>query len=160
MKINLFKIISLLPLSMRRLSWERKLVERSHSKEIKKAREDKDHLKLEELRHTCQFEIETIAGEEEEFFTNQLVNKARRLRVPVPTYLDEDRNISNSDYWEIRAGIPYYLTPLGISKIRDDIRKEERWRLEVRASRVVWLSAIIGILGALTGLVAVWLKRQ
>ena len=157
MKINLFKIINLLPLSMKRLSLERKLVKKSYSKEIKKAREDKDNRKLEELRRDCQFEEETITDEEDELFTNQLVNKARRLRVPVPTYLDEDGNISNSDYWEIRAGIPYYLTPLGISKLQEDIRKEERWK---REGYVVWVSTIIGIISALTALIAVWHRRQ
>jgi hypothetical protein len=142
---------------MKRLSLERKLVKKSYSKEIKKAREDKDNRKLEELRRDCQFEEETITDEEDELFTNQLVNKARRLRVPVPTYLDEDGNISNSDYWEIRAGIPYYLTPLGISKLQEDIRKEERWK---REGYVVWVSTIIGIISALTALIAVWHRRQ
>ena len=72
---------------MRRLYWQKKLIEKSYSKEIKKAREDKDCRKLEELSRDCQFEIEMIEEEEEELFTNQLVNKATRLRVPVPKLL-------------------------------------------------------------------------
>lgn len=144
---------------MRRLYWQKKLIEKSYSKEITKAREDKDNRKLEELSRDCQFEIEIIEEEEEELFTNQLVNKATRLRVPVPSYYNDESKRSDDWVKGSQTGA-LYLSPLGISKLREGIRKEERWRLEVRASRVVWLSAITGILGALTGLVAVWLKRQ
>lgn len=114
---------------------------------------------MEELSRDCQFEIEMIEEEEEELFTNQLVNKATRLRVPVPSYYNDESK--HSDDWVKGSNTgSLYLSRLGILKLREDIRKEERWRLEVRANRVVWLSAITGILGALTGLVAVWLKRQ
>lgn len=139
---------------MRRLSWQKKLVQRSFSKEVKKAREDQNIEKQEELSRDCQFEIEFIEEEKELLFSNRLIDKAKRLRVPLPTH-------TRPEYWvDGRNFGSRYLSPDGISKLRDDIRKEERWRLEVRASRVVWLSAITGILGALTGLVAVWLKRQ
>ena len=108
---------------------------------------------MEELERDCQFEIEFIEEEEELLFTNRLIDKAKRLRVPLPTH-------TRPEYWVKGTNTgSLYLTPDGISKLREDIRKEERWRLEVRAQKVVWLSAITGILGALTGLLAVWLRH-
>ena len=138
---------------MRRLSWQKKLIKKSYFKEIKKAKEDKKDSRLEELSRDCQFEIEFIE-EEDLLFTNRLIDKAKRLRIPLPTH-------TRPEYWvKGKNTSSLYLSPDGISKLREDIRKEERWRVEVRAQKVVWLSAITGILGALTGRLAVWLRHQ
>lgn len=42
-----------------------------------------------------------------------------------------------------------------MTAIRDEIRHELKARHEVRAQWVVWLSALTGVIGAITGLVAV-----
>jgi hypothetical protein len=46
----------------------------------------------------------------------------------------------------------------GITKVREEIRKEEKWRRETRANWAVLLSALGGVIGSITGLAAVLLK--
>ena len=49
----------------------------------------------------------------------------------------------------------WYLTVSGIREVRAEIRQAQKSRHEQRAHLVVWISAITGVIGAITGLVAV-----
>jgi hypothetical protein len=85
--------------------------------------------------------------------SRRLTRKAGLLRLPVPSRDGDD----GAQYWT-RSELSgrYYLTDYGVRKVRAEIRAE----LKARDERLLaWLglfvSAIVGVLGAITGLVAV-----
>jgi hypothetical protein len=80
--------------------------------------------------------------------TNYFLENAERLLIPVPSH--DETNWVESKYNKRR-----YLTTKGASELRAAIRKEkrERWeQLQVRAS------LLIGIMGTLIGIIALWKK--
>ena len=65
--------------------------------------------------------------------------------------------MANEDWVKGSEGY-WYLTPIGIAKLRKDKREEEKWRREGRAHQIQWVAAIGGVIGTITGLIAVLLK--
>lgn len=82
--------------------------------------------------------------------TDRLVGIARRLMVEVPSIKEEG-------CWEqcFKTTDRYVLTPKGIRIVREAVRNE----LDARSKRMLmWLTASIGVIGALTGMMAVIFK--
>ena len=91
---------------------------------------------------------------EDSFLTSNLLQKARRLRVPIPYIKNSDG--TESDLWhEGRQTGGWYLSTAGIRRLRQEIRQELKDRHESRSRYLVWLTALTGIIGSVTGLVAV-----
>lgn len=137
-----------------RLHWQRILVDRAYRKDMELALKAKDREKVHDLEHNRRFEISFIEEEEDQLLTNNLIRSARRLRVPIPHRFDADGK--PSEFWcegQYLGG--WYLTDSGISKVREEVRKELRARHDSRAQWVAWVSALTGVIGALTGLIAV-----
>lgn len=137
-----------------RLAWSRSLIEDDYARELTNARQAKDREKVAYLESTRRFELELQQEEEDDHITKKLRLKANRLRVPVPHVRSADGSLSDQWYEGSQTG-RWYLTDLGIRTLREEIRKEQKARHESRAQLTVWLSALTGILGAITGLVAV-----
>ena len=97
-----------------------------------------------------------IEEELEEIFTKRLVKKARRWYVPIPPH-PYGRDTYEDENWERghATGI-WYLKPEGVSKVRNLMREEKKWR---RDYLIGWVGPLIGLIGALTGLISVWLRR-
>jgi hypothetical protein len=94
---------------------------------------------------------------ESRYHSRQLLNRARKLRLPVPATFDGDK--LTADYR--RSGLDghrYFLSPVGEQKVRLAIREEEKYRSEVWTKRIPYLTAITGLVGAITGLVALLSK--
>jgi len=49
-----------------------------------------------------------------------------------------------------------FLSRKGIASVRQAIREERKWRMEKRSSWIVFVTAIAGLIGTLTGLLAVY----
>ena len=121
---------------------------RLYDKCIKKAkaegekREEIEILKSEEsgIFFEIQDEIQSL-------ITSHLANVAQRHFLPVP-----DRN--DDDMWN-KFGYRKVLTDKGISQIRKTIRREKKER---RDTYMPWIAAFTGLIGALTGLLAIILK--
>lgn len=86
---------------------------------------------------------------------------AQRLRVPEPALMLDDITTENiniddwfTDDWIRSSEGPFYLSQKGFKKLRQDIREELLRRREVRFPWVSWLTACTGLLGTLTGLIA------
>ncbi|MBI5453613.1 MAG: hypothetical protein HY956_03195 [Deltaproteobacteria bacterium] len=79
-----------------------------------------------------------------------LINKAERMSIPTPPITDKDDLWESSNY----TG-RWFLTTKGIAKVRQLIRQEQKVRLEIASH---WAGIIIGIIGAITGLIAVIMK--
>lgn len=103
---------------------------------------------VQSLRSQMAFELHVLDDTKEAAFTERLLRQAARLRVPVP--------LGTSQYWrESDADRARVLTREGIQQLRAEIRKEQRWRGERRSQWVVWITALTGLVGALTGMLAV-----
>lgn len=143
-----------------RLQWAKKKVDREFSEKIEEARNTKEEDLVARLQDEHSFELAIIWEDQESFYTDQLLKKARRLRVSIPPI---PKSIGFLEYepsedWTRGPQGSWCLTVAGIAKVREEIRREEKWRREGRAHWVLWLSAIGGVIGSLTGLVAVFLK--
>lgn len=136
-----------------RLAWQRTLLDRAYAKDISAARKLKDTEEVASLESAHQFEIELLDEEEDAYLTKTLLAKARRLHVPFPHIYNKDK--TESEHWcEGQNTGRWHLTVRGMAAVRKEIRREVKARYEVRAHWVVWLSALTGVIGAITGLVA------
>ena len=151
----LLRIINKLPLPTGlRLAWDRLLLERAYARDIATAQNSSDSTRVEELESNRRFELERHDEEEDSHLTHRLLARARRLRLPIPHVYNPDNTVS--EYWrEGRHSGRWLLTTQGVAALRDEIRRELKARHELRAHWVVWLAALTGLIGAITGLVAV-----
>jgi hypothetical protein len=82
--------------------------------------------------------------------TNFLRSEANRLIIPIPDFSDKSR-------WDMSNTMGFgYLTAFGINELRTAIRAERKLR---REALLMWLpaaGAVTGLIGAMTGLIAVW----
>jgi hypothetical protein len=90
-----------------------------------------------------------ITDEIERFVSDHLVTQANRLFIPIPERTEE------AMWRESSYGEGHLLTSRGISTLRVSIRTEQKARREFV---VTVLATLIGIIGAITGLVAVFHK--
>jgi len=80
------------------------------------------------------------------------INKANKMYAPIPEKPNGDMN----EYWHrLYYKKTYCLTDEGIKQVRRNIRDEIVQRWELRKMRFSWINALPGIIGALTGLMAV-----
>lgn len=150
----LYRIINRLPVPrLTRLRWQEILLDRHYSRDIRIAKKKGDRNEVASLESAHHYESELNDQEAALIHTRQLVNQARRLRVPIPPHGEKD------GFWEEASQLgSWHLTEAGNVAIREAIRKELVWRREQRAHWITVFSTSIGIIGALTGLVAVLRK--
>lgn len=130
--------------------------ERQYRKEIIAARQAKDSARAEELRQFHLLDLQEEYEWEEVKFTRKLVRRARQLRVDIPP---RPVNDWTSEHWILsQSQGDWYLTSAGINIVREAIRTEKRWQREQRAHYITWFTAIAGLIGTITGLVAVLSK--
>lgn len=104
-----------------------------------------------------QFEYQFLEEDEASFHSRQLLRRARELRIPTPSVFNGD--VLSADYQ--RSGVDghrYFLSLTGEQKVRAAIREEEKYRSERWARRIPYITALSGLIGTITGLVALLLK--
>lgn len=144
---------NLLPTSTR-LAWSRSAIQRSYGKEIAAARRAENISEIAALESAERWELQLQEEAEDGYLTSRLLSQARRQKVPIPYFRYSDGSESDHWYQGSQTG-GWYLTTLGISSLRREIRLEQKARHESLALYLPWLTAIIGIIGTVTGLVAV-----
>lgn len=100
-----------------------------------------------------QFEYQSLEEDEASFHSRQLLGRARKLRIPTPQVFEG--NVLSADYR--RSGVDghrYYLSLEGEQRVRSAIREEEKYRSERWARRIPYITALSGLIGTITGLVA------
>jgi hypothetical protein len=95
----------------------------------------------------------TVLQDIEIFLTDQLCDELFKFDLAIPSQRDEE-------IWEHDDANRYWLTPLGRNSLRKLIDAEKARRFEVKTLWVTkfWLplfAALVGIIGAITGFVAV-----
>ncbi len=109
---------------------------------------------VEALRSEWSFEAGMLKEELEAIATNKLRKQAHRLKVPFPSppYGSDE---FETEEW--KRGIHFgewYLKPSGHVKVRAAIRAEQKER---REAWLAWVAPATGLIGAITGLIAVLL---
>ena len=124
---------------------------RLYRRVIAEAERKNDPEEVNNLYSEWHSESAPIEEELQQVQTRRLVNKARRMLLPVPG-IPMDK--SEDENW-IRGTFTrsWHLKAEGFTRVRAAIRAESKER---REASIAWATLIIGILGALTGLVAVW----
>lgn len=151
---SLLRLVAKLPIPTGvRLAWKRALLDRVYTKDIAQARKHRNAEEIESLtRDHCQI-LDRHDEEEDVFITKKLLAKASRLRVPIPDRYKEGK--IESEYWyESYHTGKWSLTNHGVAALREEIRRELKARHELRSQWIVWLSVLTGVIGAITGLVA------
>jgi hypothetical protein len=110
-------------------------------------RASKTPSEIQELGDEAYGEIYPLEEEVKIATSRDWERRAAKLLLPVPSR-DEDGMWQNSDVFEYA----WYLTPLGITKVRNLIREELSAR---RKAFLEMVTPLTGIIGAATGLVAV-----
>lgn len=129
-----------------RLQRNRARISQLYKNEISSARQEKiSSDEIEKLRHEERFETELVDDAISELATRHLYQTAYRYLVPQPG-LDEEEMWEESPVTGKRL-----LTSKGISELRAAIRKERRERSE---HLWMWLAGLTGLVGALSGLMA------
>ena len=153
------RLISKIPMREEtRLSLHRNWLTKAYARDIAAARKQNDTEKLEKLVRDYRFELQLQDEDEDAYLTKSLLSKARRLRVPVPHRYNEDKTQSEHWYEGYYTG-SWFLTTSGIVALREEIRREIKARHEARSHWVVWLSSLTGVIGSITGLVALLIHK-
>ncbi len=94
-------------------------------------------------------EIVPLFEEIDSIKTRRFRQIANKLMIPLPDY-------NNKDFWEQRYyGYGQNLTTKGFWELKKLLRQEDRER---REGYMVWIAALTGIIGAITGLMAIIMK--
>jgi hypothetical protein len=117
-----------------------------------------NHDEIQCLLQDASFETDMAQEQIQIILSARLFHKVNRLGIPSPRYTDPD-----SDLWERSHRGQVYLSLKGQSELRSRIRQEEKERREatafwVKDILVPVLSVLLGIIGATTGLVAIFRK--
>ena len=119
---------------------------RAKREEAKRERKGRDE--IESIISMEMHEVELIDDDIESLEHSYLIESARRLLLPTPKF-----NVDNGAWVESRITGRVRLSRTSMMEVRSAIRKE---RKERREGAILWLTAFTGIIGALTGLIAVW----
>lgn len=132
-----------------RFQLRRALIIKGYAGELSAAVKERNFARLEELKGSQRFELDLVREEEAQHWTDIEIRKANRLYLSVPPLYNEDGSLS--DMWEDGTQLGYRLSYKGMAALRERIRDELKGR---RESWTAWASTLVGILGALTGLVS------
>lgn len=106
---------------------------------------------IRDLRRSEQWAVDLIDEEIDTLISDYYREQASRLLIPLPPLNADD---DPDGCWERNHQLGnLVLTRKGIFQIRSAIRDEKSAR---RDSILVWVTPVLGVIGAITGLVAVW----
>jgi hypothetical protein len=133
-----------------KLFCQKETVRSAFAEDIRKAQKEHRTKDVESLEYESFFEESLLDEEISILATDNLIRKARRHFVPIPTN-------EVDGMWEQCSKIStrYVLTNKGISELRSSLRKERKEKVELV---VIILATLTGVVGAVTGLVAVIMK--
>lgn len=133
-----------------------------HRRVEKEANEKRDSGLLEEWEGEHEWEFETIDIQIKENLSRDVLDQARELYLPTPSYSDKTKWVPDDEFLHTGAHF-WILTPETMIELNSAIRKERQARREV----IEWWIKVIGgfvailtgLLGAGIGLVAVWKRK-
>ncbi len=137
-------------LSLFKLHRERRKLRILIPRAAQEARRTGGESKARQVWDDAAFDFDEIDDKILGLITSYLVSKANQNFLPTPSVSDENEMWERCNF----TGI-YHLTDKGIREVREIIRKEINERMEMHSFWVPWLGLLIGLIGAITGLIAV-----
>lgn len=126
-------------------------LDKAYGREADVLRKGGKHEELQEKLAEWSADGQLAEHEIEEMVSQRLLQRARRLDVPIPSPLFA--KLEEDEFWD-RSNFTggYILTRKGRAMLRDAVRKEKRERFESKAR---WITLFTGIMGTAIGLVSV-----
>jgi hypothetical protein len=134
-------------IGLRRLNHERDKVVKDISKLKEDAKKTGGAKAAEEVWQSESFRIDMVDNKLLGLVTQYLLNKANKRFLPVPTVSEESGMWERNDF---TGG--YHLTDKGISEIRRMVRQDMKESIEIFTP---YVTTLFGLIGAVTGLIAV-----
>lgn len=156
--MNIIRLLNITPMpESMRLRLRRYFIDREVDQERRRFIKNGGHSTEFWDNGNWQLEYQFLEEDEASFHSRQLLGRARELRIPTPPVFVGD--VLSPDYQ--RSGLyghRYYLSLAGEQKVRSAIREEEKYRSERWARRIPYITALSGLIGTITGLVALLAK--
>jgi len=109
-----------------------------------------DAEQLRELSDNEIYELGTLDEKIHQLYSQHIIARAERYLLPIPEIQDPDGE------WEIgRITGGFCLQREALSSLLSAIRVEQNHRREAAQAKLMWMAASTGLIGAITGLVAV-----
>ena len=115
---------------------------------------------IHELYHDLAFWEWSLEDERADCLKRKLRREADRLHVGFPSYPVGDDHFAEDENWRHSMTVGHVLTTAGVARVRKEIREERTAR---RERFIAWapvltglVTALIGLLGVVVALVAVW----
>jgi hypothetical protein len=112
-----------------------------------------------EMRSINESEMDELGMNHEQIMdahTKRLTEIGYRLMIPVPSAWDTQ----DADKWEDGKLVYKYLSKKGLAELRASIRAERKARWELVVMWVPLFTLVVGLIGTVTGLVAVLNRGQ
>jgi hypothetical protein len=156
--MNIYRLLNITPMPEgMRLRLRRYFMEREVDQERRRFIKNEGHLTEFWANGHWQFEYQFLEEDEASFHSRQLLGRARELRITTPPLFVGD--VLSPDYQRSALdGHRYYLSLAGEQKVRSAIREEEKYRSERWSRRIPYITALSGLIGTITGLVALLAK--
>ena len=139
--------------SITRLFRQKERIRKLYANDIRKAQTNGNTSDdVHSIEESARFENQAIDEEIAIVATDNLIRKARREFVPIPPHTEDGMWVQCSVNSQ-----RYILTDRGISTLRSSLISDQKKRAEIA---VMVITALTGIIGVLTGLVAVILKLR
>jgi hypothetical protein len=131
-------------------SRESEQIRKSYLKDLDVAKKKGDREEIQSLLSALQYEQSEPEDKIKLLKTHYLISIADKLSLPTPPITEKDERWEKGDFLD-----RYVLTNKGITELRGLIRQENKEKHEIILR---WIPIIIGLIGAITGLVAVLKK--
>ncbi|MDP3027901.1 MAG: hypothetical protein Q8O04_00075 [Deltaproteobacteria bacterium] len=135
--------------SLFKLSRQRREIDRYYKKQYAEAKKTSDNKKIGDISSVAPHELEEVDDEIHYLEQRYLISIATRMLLPVPPVISEEKG----GRWE-QSDVTgkWQLTSEGMRELRQLIRTEKKESTELLTR---WITIIVGLIGAITGLVAV-----
>jgi hypothetical protein len=131
---------------LRRLTRKRALFDSGYQRDLKAAIERRNKDEISDLKQGGSIEWCIQTAEIEALKSARLVTQANRFMLPIPAVNQPEED----GPWEFEPHFGYrYLTREAMHNLRRQIREEQHER---RQAYSFWITGVVGVIGALTGL--------
>jgi len=138
-----------------RLWWFECKIKRKYLPQIEQAKRDRNYPKEQELDYQYYWEMQEIEEGRRSLIQEKLIQKAKRLMLPVPSRDFERLKENHEDQnWRYGQFGDTLLKDDALTQLRREIRREKK---EKRDSWIPIISVLTGLIGAAAALSSIWL---
>lgn len=139
-----------------RLWWLERQINRDFAAQIKEANSKNDKDAISQLEYNHWFTLTEIHDSRLARIQQKWIRKAEKLMIPVPPQNTEKIFRDDDENWEYsRPTNEILLKSHAMIKLRSEVRREQKERRDVYS---YWITIIVGLVGALTGLASVLMR--